>query len=249
MRWHPNPAALWGSATAASAPALSFTQRTGVPQQGFNDQEIVALSGAHALGRCHTDRSGYVSARPPDAACSARQLETDVLPCARTYPSWSTACKSVPSSPILPNPSGARADPWTFAPTTFSNQYFVLLRDEKWCAPLLGFGVCTGRQLGLQTSADITMPDFSAHRSSSPACGKERNSLLPQADAWCVLGCRKKKNWKGPLQYEDSSKSLMMLPTDMVRLRPFPDNRPTWRRHRDGHPNLLRAPLQPRGSV
>jgi len=28
-------------------------------RQGFNDQEIVALIGAHALGRCHTDRSGY----------------------------------------------------------------------------------------------------------------------------------------------------------------------------------------------
>ena len=26
---------------------------------GFNDQEIVALSGAHAVGRCHTDRSGF----------------------------------------------------------------------------------------------------------------------------------------------------------------------------------------------
>ena len=26
---------------------------------GFNDQEIVALSGAHALGRCHRDRSGF----------------------------------------------------------------------------------------------------------------------------------------------------------------------------------------------
>ena len=25
----------------------------------FNDQEIVALAGAHALGRCHTDRSGF----------------------------------------------------------------------------------------------------------------------------------------------------------------------------------------------
>lgn len=25
----------------------------------FDDQEIVALSGAHALGRCHTDRSGF----------------------------------------------------------------------------------------------------------------------------------------------------------------------------------------------
>jgi Peroxidase len=30
--------------------------------QGFNDQEIVALSGAHSMGRCHTDRSGFVSA-------------------------------------------------------------------------------------------------------------------------------------------------------------------------------------------
>jgi catalase (peroxidase I) len=28
-------------------------------RMGFNDQEIVALSGAHALGRCHPDRSGY----------------------------------------------------------------------------------------------------------------------------------------------------------------------------------------------
>jgi cytochrome c peroxidase len=26
---------------------------------GFNDQEIVALSGAHCIGRCHTDRSGF----------------------------------------------------------------------------------------------------------------------------------------------------------------------------------------------
>ena len=28
-------------------------------RMGFNDKEIVALSGAHALGRCHTDASGY----------------------------------------------------------------------------------------------------------------------------------------------------------------------------------------------
>ena len=26
---------------------------------GFDDQEIVALSGAHALGRCHITASGY----------------------------------------------------------------------------------------------------------------------------------------------------------------------------------------------
>lgn len=28
-------------------------------RMGFDDKEIVALSGAHALGRCHTDRSGF----------------------------------------------------------------------------------------------------------------------------------------------------------------------------------------------
>jgi cytochrome c peroxidase len=28
-------------------------------RMGFNDQEIVALCGAHALGRCHPDRSGW----------------------------------------------------------------------------------------------------------------------------------------------------------------------------------------------
>jgi cytochrome c peroxidase len=47
-------------------------------RMGFNDQEIVALSGAHALGRCHTDRSGFDG-------------------------------------------------PWTFSPTTFTNDYYNLL--------------------------------------------------------------------------------------------------------------------------
>ncbi|KDQ55746.1 hypothetical protein JAAARDRAFT_37172 [Jaapia argillacea MUCL 33604] len=52
-------------------------------RMGFNDQEIVALSGAHALGRCHTDRSGFDG-------------------------------------------------PWTFSPTTVTNDYFKLLFDERW---------------------------------------------------------------------------------------------------------------------
>merc|ERR1711924_472220 len=52
-------------------------------RMGFNDQEIVALAGAHAVGYCHTDRSGF----------------------------WG---------------------PWTRSPSTFSNQYFVLLNEEKW---------------------------------------------------------------------------------------------------------------------
>ncbi|KAF8070078.1 heme peroxidase [Lyophyllum atratum] len=52
-------------------------------RMGFNDQEIVALSGAHAVGRCHPDRSGF-------------------------------------------------SGPWTFSPTTLTNDYYKLLFDEKW---------------------------------------------------------------------------------------------------------------------
>lgn len=80
-------------------------------RMGFNDQEMVALIGAHTLGRCHADRSGWVN-------------------------------------------------PWTRAPTTFSNLYFQDLKSTKW---------------------------------------------------------RKKKNFT-PLQYEDPSGELMMLPADMALL-------------------------------
>lgn len=52
-------------------------------RMGFNDQEIVALIGAHAVGRCHLEASGF----------------------------WG---------------------PWTNAESTFSNEYFRLLVEEKW---------------------------------------------------------------------------------------------------------------------
>lgn len=52
-------------------------------RMGFDDQEIVALLGAHAMGRCHTDASGF----------------------------WG---------------------PWTNAETTFSNEYFRLLLEERY---------------------------------------------------------------------------------------------------------------------
>jgi cytochrome c peroxidase len=78
-------------------------------RMGFNDQEIVALVGAHAMGRCHTDRSGF-------------------------------------------------SGPWTKSPTMFSNDYFRELFDQKWTP----------------------------------------------------------KKWNGPLQYEDASGDLMMLPADLA---------------------------------
>lgn len=82
-------------------------------RMGFDDREMVALSGAHALGRCHTDRSGFDG-------------------------------------------------PWTFSPTTLTNDYYKLLLEEKW--------------------------------------------------SW--------KKWNGPKQFEDvSTKTLMMLPTDMELIK------------------------------
>ena len=46
-------------ADKGTKPATMSHMRDIFYRQGFNDQEIVALCGAHALGRCHTDRSGY----------------------------------------------------------------------------------------------------------------------------------------------------------------------------------------------
>jgi len=87
-------------------------------RMGFNDREAVALSGAHALGRCHETSSGY----------------------------WG---------------------PWTRAPTTFSNEYFRLLIEEKWTPKKLHKG----------------------------------------------------QPWKGPLQYEDKTGELMMIPTDIALIQ------------------------------
>lgn len=81
---------------------------------GFNDREIVALLGAHAVGRCHTEASGF----------------------------WG---------------------PWNFSETTFSNEYFRLLLEEKWTVKKTHLG----------------------------------------------------KPWTGPMQYEDKTGQLMMLPSDL----------------------------------
>eukprot|EP00611_Tribonema_gayanum_P000437 TRINITY_DN102_c0_g1_i1.p1 TRINITY_DN102_c0_g1~~TRINITY_DN102_c0_g1_i1.p1 ORF type:complete len:333 (+),score=73.64 TRINITY_DN102_c0_g1_i1:638-1636(+) len=85
-------------------------------RMGFSDREMVALIGAHAVGRCHTDASGY----------------------------WG---------------------PWTLAETTFSNDYF--------------------RQ-------------------------------LVEGGPWTVKRIHEGKPWNGPLQFEDPSGKLMMLPSDMA---------------------------------
>ena len=46
-------------ADKGSLPKTTSHIRDVFQRMGFNDRELVALSGAHALGRCHTDASGY----------------------------------------------------------------------------------------------------------------------------------------------------------------------------------------------
>lgn len=86
-------------------------------RMGFNDQEIVALFGAHTMGRCHKDRTGYYC-------------------------------------------------PLTNDENTFCNEYFVKLLNERWTLK------------------------------------KSHNG----------------KPWNGPVQYEDSSGKLIMLPADISLL-------------------------------
>mmetsp|Transcript_6715 Transcript_6715/g.22054 ORF Transcript_6715/g.22054 Transcript_6715/m.22054 type:complete len:316 (+) Transcript_6715:21-968(+) len=81
-------------------------------RMGFDDREIVALSGAHALGRCHPDASGY-------------------------------------------------SGPWTPTPTVLTNGYYALLLSLPWTL----------------------------------------------------------KEWDGPMQFEDPSGKLMMLPSDIALIQ------------------------------
>lgn len=71
------------NATMGSFKKTTDHVRAILGRMGFNDREIVALLGAHAMGRCHTTRSGF----------------------------WG---------------------PWTNAETTFSNEYYRLLVEERW---------------------------------------------------------------------------------------------------------------------
>jgi len=84
-------------------------------RMGFDDKDIVALSGAHGLGACHVESSGF----------------------------WG---------------------PWTRAPTTISNEYYRELLENT----------------------------------------------------WTIKKTHKGAPWTGPLQFEDPTGDLMMLPSDIV---------------------------------
>lgn len=117
--------------------------RTIFYRMGLNDQEIVALAGAHALGRCHTDRSGFVG-------------------------------------------------PWTRAPTSFSNDYFVRLFEEKWVEKKTHVNPKTGKsepwtgpkQYVDSKSGDIMMLPADLVFASDPAFRKFAERYAKDKDAF-----------------------------------------------------------------
>eukprot|EP00435_Cladocopium_sp_Y103_P062622 s1198_g24.t1 len=104
----------WLHFSAAKARQVNAIGHGGLQVSRLSFREIVALSGAHGLGACHTDRSGF----------------------------WG---------------------PWTRAPTTVSNEYYRELLENT----------------------------------------------------WTIKTTHKGQPWKGPLQFEDPTGDLMMLPSDL----------------------------------
>lgn len=59
-------------------------------RQGFNDQEIVALvGGGHALGRCHTDRSGFSGPWTRAPTTFSNEYFRELLDNTWTFKKWS----------------------------------------------------------------------------------------------------------------------------------------------------------------
>lgn len=131
-------------------------------RMGFSDGEIVALSGAHTVGRCHASRSGFdvcplagrtlaLGALGSDSKMARTGPTARIRLAHRSHVTWVSVLP-------LPPPSCTQG-PWTEKPLTFDNEYFRNLVQRTWV----------------------------------------------------------KRDWDGPLQYEDAETGqLMMLPTDLA---------------------------------
>ena len=141
------PPPLLSQPDSGSPPKTAAALRTVFNRMGFNDREIVALSGAHALGRCHADasvRSRSINHGPDLRSAAAMRglgmyvtpgpTEEGNLPIHTPLLTWPFTLHFMPFAScgiclaealILRSvaPQGY-VGPWTGTPTIFNNLYF-----------------------------------------------------------------------------------------------------------------------------
>ena len=113
----PDAAAPFGGDTPMAAPDAASHLRAVFYRMGFNDAEIVALSGAHTIGRAFKERSGTtphgcapvpsVSPPGPDAGGVADTVGALALRLAAT-----PTARSTPSRAPAPAPATSKASAW-----------------------------------------------------------------------------------------------------------------------------------------
>jgi len=89
-------------------------------RMGFNDQEIVALSGAHTLGRCHMSRSGFDGPWTKTSLTFNNEYFRNLMTCEWRLRVWDGPAQyedaETQTLMMLPTDMALRTDP-LFAPT------------------------------------------------------------------------------------------------------------------------------------
>jgi len=116
----------------AGAPDAATHLRHVFHRMGFNDQEIVALSGAHTLGRAFKERSGQSSYGYGNAKGTAYTREEAVAR-ADGKPGIGSAFVLLFAHPSSPSPAHAvpGGQSWTQKWLTFDNSYFKPSNDPQ----------------------------------------------------------------------------------------------------------------------
>lgn len=107
-------------------------------RMGFNDREIVALSGAHTLGRAHKNRSGAgaeATKFTSGSVCPRHDGASGYGSCTV----WARLIISAPTNYWQANSQGGSS--WTEKWLTFDNSYFVNLFSDSADPELLRLGM------------------------------------------------------------------------------------------------------------
>jgi len=146
-------------------------------RMGFNDKEMVALIGAHALGRCHTDRSGFKGPWTHSPITVSNHFYTNLLEKKWTKKSWNGPPQYEDESKelmMLPADLALLADP------IFRKHVELYAKDEE--AWFKDFSAAFAKllELGVPFSPDTKPYTFDA-AASPPASNKKDD---------CSISCK-----------------------------------------------------------